>query len=1037
MRKISLTLLLYLCFLSYSFGQWKWLNPQPSGDIGRKVVFTNSQTGFILSDGGRLLKTADQGAHWQIAGDFGKVLCMDIADSTGVMAGSNGLLFVSSDNGNSWSALNSGITDVINLVNIVSRDTFFLASTYNNYYGAIYGTTDRGRTFTKVNAQANTNIGINCMTFINSKLGFVGGAESGILRTMDGGQTWQQMLSSNMIPSAILAIQFLNKDTGYACREYNDVLITHDGGVSWSVANAGQGTNTIAMHDAHVGYAAGEDGYIAKTVDGGATWNSVTAPGQFKDGYGIYSLAFLSVDTGFAVGLLGRILKTTNGGQTWDTYSPTYIPVTAVSFPSADTGYITTWNNVYKTTDSGMTWTMLPLSVGTEYASSSRFEQAQFASADTGFLVSSNYTRVFNTVDGGKTWTQQNPTPYSYDVTRGISFLDQKTGYLSLEETGACCSGMIIRTKDGGKSWKPVWGSQYNGEMFTGIFYIDESTAFAIRNYQVYKTIDSAKTWTLLNLTNDYVNRLTDIWFTDKQTGFVASEEGTIFTTHDAGATWQSQYPLINNYLGNVQINAIRFFNPQVGYITGGDNSGPLNYGFIFKTIDSGRTWQQSSSHGGNLISFTPDSNVLVAGYGGMLMKSPVGTWQIDSVTAQYVDYPCTQRLSASAGVLFGQIDSLSFEVTSPDNKVQYIGASPASVNNGRVVCTAPSDTSWIAGAVYTVRFRLFYKGGWIYSAPTTFTTAGIPKPVITGTPDLLWSSASYGNQWYLNGMPITGAINNGWTPHDTGSYTVQVTQNGCTSLMSDPFRVTGSWKVDGLTVILDSACVERFAAVLQANKVEADSLSFEVAAPDLTITRFPATPNKVNNSTLTVTASTNKLAPDRTYSVKLKLWYNGTFRYSNTITFTPPAFPAPVITESAGQLFSSFAAGNQWYLDGSSISSATDARLVPQRSGNYTVQSTQGACVSPMSQQVRFAAGNLGVVGYPNPVGNQLTLLNTQNRTLSVEIVDMNGSTLYKAKVEVYSTTIPTRQLARGQYVVHLVDMVTGEKKSFAFVRL
>ncbi|HVW60594.1 MAG TPA: T9SS type A sorting domain-containing protein, partial [Puia sp.] len=579
--------------------------------------------------------------------------------------------------------------------------------------------------------------------------------------------------------------------------------------------------------------------------------------------------------------------------------------------------------------------------------------------------------------------------------------------------------------------------SQYNGETFTRIFYVDESTAFAIRGYQLYKTTDSAKTWTLMALTNDYVNWLTDIWFTDKQTGFVAGESGAIFTTHDAGATWQSQNPLINNYVGEPQINTIRFFNPRVGYIAGGNDLGPTNFGFIYKTIDSGRTWQQSYDHGGNAISFTPDSNVLITGFGGMLLKSPVSGWQINAVSSSYVDYPCTMQLSASAGVLYGEIDSLSFEVTSPDNKVQYIAASPGFVKDGNVTCTAPSDTAWIPGAAYTVRFRLFYKGAWAYSAPTTITAAGIPKPVITFSSSALWSSALSGNQWYLNGKPIAGAVDNGWSPRDTGSYTVQATQNGCTSKMSDPYRVSGSWKVDGPTVVLDAACVERFAAILETSRSEADSVSFQITAPGQTTTNLPATPDKVNNARLTVTASANSLAPGKTYTVRLRLWYSGAFKYSDGVDFTLPDIPAPVITDSAGQLSSSFTAGNQWYLDGSSIPGANDARFVPQRSGDYTVQSTQGACVSPMSQQVRMVVGNLGVVGYPNPVGSQLTLLNTQNRILLVEIVNMNGNAFYKARIEAYSTTIPARQLAAGQYIVHLVDQATGEKKSFTFVKL
>ena len=95
------------------------------------------------------------------------------------------------------------------------------------------------------------------------------------------------------------------------------------------------------------------------------------------------------------------------------------------------------------------------------------------------------------------------------------------------------------------------------------------------------------------------------------------------------------------------------------------------------------------------------------------------------------------------------------------------------------------------------------------------------------------------------------------------------------------------------------------------------------------------------------------------------------------------------------------------------------------------------GACVSPMSQPVKMVVGNLGVIAYPNPVRNYLTLLNTQNRDLQVTIVSFNGNIVYSTTFDTYSMTISTSQLAVGAYVVYLKDLVTGEKKSFTFEKL
>jgi hypothetical protein len=143
------------------------------------------------------------------------------------------------------------------------------------------------------------------------------------------------------------------------------------------------------------------------------------------------------------------------------------------------------------------------------------------------------------------------------------------------------------------------------------------------------------------------------------------------------------------------------------------------------------------------------------------------------------------------------------------------------------------------------------------------------------------------------------------------------------------------------------------------------------------------------------------------------------------------------VITDSAGRLSSSYPSGNQWYHDGIAIPGAGGSGFVPQQSGIYAVQSIQGACITSMSSPVKMVVGNLGVVAYPNPVSDHLTLLNTQTRTLLVDIVSLSGNTVYSAKIEAYSTTIATGALAPGQYVVYLADAVTKEKKSFAIVRL
>ncbi|HCW05851.1 MAG TPA: hypothetical protein DGG95_00605, partial [Cytophagales bacterium] len=81
-------------------------------------------------------------------------------------------------------------------------------------------------------------------------------------------------------------------------------------------------------------------------------------------------------------------------------------------------------------------------------------------------------------------------------------------------------------------------------------------------------------------------------------------------------------------------------------------------------------------------------------------------------------------------------------------------------------------------------------------SAMATITVNPIPgKPTITpsglntSTPTLT-SSSSSGNQWFDNGTAIAGAINQTYHATTSGSYTVQVTSNGCTGPLSDAYAL-------------------------------------------------------------------------------------------------------------------------------------------------------------------------------------------------------------------------------------------------------
>lgn len=101
--------------------------------------------------------------------------------------------------------------------------------------------------------------------------------------------------------------------------------------------------------------------------------------------------------------------------------------------------------------------------------------------------------------------------------------------------------------------------------------------------------------------------------------------------------------------------------------------------------------------------------------------------------------------------------------------------------NGDEVSCTMTSSLSGVSGSPAV-------------SNTITFTVVALPStPIITlGTSGTtLVSSASTGNQWYLDGVLIPGATGNTYTPTASGIYTVVVTQSGCSSSASAGYNFT------------------------------------------------------------------------------------------------------------------------------------------------------------------------------------------------------------------------------------------------------
>jgi hypothetical protein len=83
-------------------------------------------------------------------------------------------------------------------------------------------------------------------------------------------------------------------------------------------------------------------------------------------------------------------------------------------------------------------------------------------------------------------------------------------------------------------------------------------------------------------------------------------------------------------------------------------------------------------------------------------------------------------------------------------------------------------------------------------TAQGTVTVKTVPaKPTITLNGNQLISSSTTGNQWYLNGGILPGQNAQSIVPAQSGSYTVLVITNGCSSQLSDPYNYIATGQND------------------------------------------------------------------------------------------------------------------------------------------------------------------------------------------------------------------------------------------------
>jgi photosystem II stability/assembly factor-like uncharacterized protein len=238
-------------------------------------------------------------------------------------------------------------------------------------------------------------------------------------------------------------------------------------------------------------------------------------------------------------------------------------------------------------------------------ATAYRFEDIYFLNKDTGFAVHYpvNITYpgyIARTLDGGLTWTKVlDSTIFTF---RDVCFTDNLHGWVGTYQNNNISpdTNVLYQTVDGGNTWTGVVnlpGPPNAG--ICGLRVINDSTVYGVGRYSgpasFFKTTDNGITWTYSNL-NLLIKGLVDIFFFDKDTGFIVGTSGPAYNTGhgkilyttDGGNTWT---PVYTSSYQDCLGWKISFPSRYIGYCSMQFFNSSLQQAFM-KTTDGGITWQ-------------------------------------------------------------------------------------------------------------------------------------------------------------------------------------------------------------------------------------------------------------------------------------------------------------------------------------------------------------------------------------------------------------------------------------------------------------
>ncbi|MFH0864808.1 MAG: T9SS type A sorting domain-containing protein [Bacteroidota bacterium] len=510
----------------------------------KKILTLPVITFFILQFAFCILNYSISNAQWQQTNgpNGGQINCL-VSSGSYLFAGTNNGVFISSDNGSTWTASNNGFTNY-SVRSLTASGSTILAGTVQG----IFLSTDNGANWLSAGLDS---VSITSIIISGSNI-FAGSFLDGIYLSQDNAQNWISM--NNGVPEDYITINsFLISGSNILAGTEMGLLLSDNNGASWTEAGSpliDEDINTLSGSGQDL--FAGTQHGIFHSNDSGANWT------QVYDGTIIFAIATDGTNI-FAGTYYGGIIRSSDNGVTWALANGNLpeICYNAFVFNGSTVFAASAYCGIFQSIDNGSSWTT---------ANNGILNTIAYTMAtSSNYLFAGGSGGLYSTSDNGNNWEFINNNSFPNTIIRSL------IAFGSSVLAGTQGSGIYLST-DLGTNWV-----QANNGLQTQIISALScygSNIFAGYENSVYISSNNAESWTRHIIDSTGGALINDL--DASGTKVFAGADNGLYISSDNGINWTKANNSPTN-IGCIAISGNRIF---VGVGNG-----------IYLSIDNGLTW--------------------------------------------------------------------------------------------------------------------------------------------------------------------------------------------------------------------------------------------------------------------------------------------------------------------------------------------------------------------------------------------------------------------------------------------------------------